>query len=100
MNSYEKDLNWIKRKYGEKMMHLCRDNFSRLFDVEGLVPSLLEKNFYQYHNLAQEIIEQNKINDFKSMIFEQVDLDLKITQEVKNKSAKELLAEAGYVLYP
>ena len=64
MNSYEKDLNWIKRKYGEKMMHLCRDNFSRLFDVEGLVPSLLEKNFYQYHNLAQEIIEQNKINDF------------------------------------
>ena len=100
MNSYEKDLNWIKRKYGEKMMHLCRDNFSRLFDVEGLVPSLLEKNFYQYHNLAQEIIEQNKINDFKSMIFEQVDLDLKITQEVKNKSAKELLAEAGYILYP
>ena len=61
MNSYEKDLNWIKRKYGEKMMHLCRDNFSRLFDVEGLVPSLLEKNFYQYHNVYPK---NNMINNF------------------------------------
>lgn len=29
------DLKWIKKHYGEKMMHLCRDYLPSLLEKEG-----------------------------------------------------------------
>ena len=35
------DLKQIKDKYGEKMMHLCRELFPTLLETEGLLFKLL-----------------------------------------------------------
>ena len=39
------DLKIIKKKYGEKMMHFCRDLFPTILETEGLLPKLLMDNF-------------------------------------------------------
>ena len=41
-----KDLKIIKEKYGEKMMHLCRELFSTLLEEDGLLSKLMLDNFY------------------------------------------------------
>ena len=66
------DLKWIKSKYGETMMHLCRSHFTKLLDIEGLLPSLLDKYFYNYRKLADDIIAQGVVDDFKAFIFEKI----------------------------
>ena len=39
------DLKFIKKKYGEVMMHLCRKIFPTILETEGLLPKLLEDHF-------------------------------------------------------
>ncbi len=95
-----KDLLWIKNKYGELMMHLCRRNFARILEVEGLLPEILQKNFIKNKNLAEDIINQCKEDDFKEFIFSKVVIQRDEIKISINKSAKELLDQAGYILYP
>ena len=96
----DNDLKLIKSKYGEKMMHLCREHFAKLLDTDGLLPSLLEKYFYNYRTLADDIISQDRVDDFKTFIYEKIKVEQK--QEVANAdlTAAELLKKAGYILYP
>ena len=96
----EKDLKWIKKHYGEQMMHLCRENFQRILEVEGVLPMLLKEYFPANRELAQDIISQGKEDEFKSYIFSLVDVEKKEVEVKVNKTAKELLDEAGYILYP
>ena len=42
-----KDLIIIKKEYGEKMMHFCRDVFATILEEEGLLSKLLLNNFLQ-----------------------------------------------------
>ena len=95
----EKDLKWIKSKYGEKMMHLCRELFPKLLDKEGLLPSLLQKYFFCHKNLADDILNQGLSDDFKTFIFSKVDVE-KNTEYKTELSATELMKKAGYILYP
>lgn len=37
MPELSRELKEIKKKYGEKFMHICRDNFSSLLEKEGLL---------------------------------------------------------------
>lgn len=37
MPELSKELKEIKKKYGEKFMHICRDNFYSLLEKEGLL---------------------------------------------------------------
>ena len=39
------DLVMIKEKYGERMMHLCRELFPTLLETDGLLFELLRTNF-------------------------------------------------------
>lgn len=98
------DLEIIKRKYGEEMMHLCRDNLGIVLEHEGLLPKLLEENFFHYKSLAHDIKAENKQEDFFAFILEKSGLiknDLTQQRNLnQNKSAVDLMAEAGYVLYP
>ena len=100
----EKDLKIIKTKYGEQMMRLCRMVFPRILEFEGLLPRLLEENFHKSRVLASDIIEQGKESEFKAFIYAKLDnLSNEQSQELKEnmqESAVELMAKAGYVLYP
>lgn len=96
----DRDLKWIKAKYGEKMMHLCRDIFPNLLETPGVVPTLLENHFHKYKFLAEDIIAHKKVDDFKGFVFSLIDVE-KNNQIVNvNQSAVELMDKAGYILYP
>lgn len=92
------DLELIKDKYGENMMHLCRSLFPTLLEKQGLLFHLLKEHFAYSRELYYDIIADNKVeNGFKDYIYSLVDLE---TIEVfSKKSAKELLDDAGYILY-
>ena len=96
----EKDLKWIKKHYGEQMMHLCRENLQQILEVEGVLPKLLEEHFPANRTLAQDIESQSLVNGFKNYIFSLVDVEKKEVEVKVNKTAKELFDEAGYILYP
>ncbi len=92
------DLKIIKKKYGEKMAHLCREFFPTLLETEGLLSDLMLKHFEPNHDLYDDIIEQNLEGDFKNYIYSFVDVEK--NNEVKEiKTPEELLNEAGYDLY-
>ena len=92
------DLKIIKKKYGEEMMHLCRELFPTLLEQEGLLPKLLLDNFKESRSLVKDIIDNNLEEEFKNYIYNQVDVENNY-EEVVSKSPEELLKEAGYKLY-
>ena len=64
-----KDLKVIKKKYGEGMMHLCRELFPTLLEQEGLLPRLLHDNFKESRSLVKDIIDNNLEEEFKNYIY-------------------------------
>ena len=93
-----KDLKIIKKKYGEEMMHLCRELFPTLLEQEGLLPKLLHDNFKESRSLVKDIIDNNIEDEFKNYIYSMVDVENNY-EEVVSKRPEELLKEAGYKLY-
>ena len=92
------DLKIIKKKYGEGMMHLCRDLFPTLLEKRGLLPQILLNNFHESHYLCQDIINNHLEYDFKNFIYSFVDVENNYILR-SNKTPEELLREAGYKLY-
>lgn len=91
------DLKWIKKKFGEKMMHLCRKNFPTIIEKKGLLPKILKENFAISHQLYFDIIDQNMIYSFRNFIYSKANIQNKTIET--NKTPKELLEEAGYNFY-
>ena len=93
-----KDLKIIKKKYGENMMHLCRELFPTILEKEGILSQVILDSFEVSHELYNDLISNNLEAIFKNYIYET--LDYKIDKIVKiTKTPKELLSEAGYDLY-
>ena len=92
------DLKIIKKKYGEDMMHLCRDLFPTLLEKRGLLPQILLNNFHKSHYLCQDIINNHLEYDFKNFIYSFVDVENNYVLR-SNKNPEELLRETGYKLY-
>ena len=92
------DLKVIKKKYGEEMMHLCRELFPTLLETEGLLPTLLMRSFKESHSIAQDIKNHGLEDDFMDYIysFVHVEQDHKLSS---NSTPEELLGEVGYQLY-
>ena len=92
------DLKVIKKKYGEEMMHLCRELFPTLLETEGLLPTLLMRSFKESHSIEQYIKNYRLETDFKKYIYSFVDVeqDHKLSS---NYTPEELLGEVGYQLY-
>ncbi len=92
------ELKIIKKKYGEKMAHLCRELFPTILETDGLLLKLLLDNFEPNHDLYDDITKQMKEKEFKNYIYGLIDVEK--NNEIKAvKSPKELLDEAGYDLY-
>jgi len=96
----ERDLKWIKKHYGEEMMHLCRSLFPKILETEGLLSSILQQHFKNNKFLARDIKNQYKEEEFKNYIYSFIDVEDNETKIKTQKSAVELLDEAGYILYP
>lgn len=91
------DLHEIKKKYGEKMMHLCRELFPTILEQPGLLITIMSNIFYPSRFLYDDIINNSLIDKFKSYIY-----TLSNIEEPKvnvNKTPKQLLKNAGYTLY-
>ena len=91
------ELKKIKDKYGEKMMHLCRELFPTLLDNEGLLFNILSSNFAYSKFLYEDIIANNKVDEFEYFIYS----NAKYLYELANttKTPYELLKTKGYTLY-
>ncbi len=92
------DLKLIKKYYGENFMHLCRELFPTILEKEGLLFYLIKNKFHYNKYLYDDIIEQDKVNDFKDYIYSLT--NIKVKKEIKvDKNPFELLDDAGYILY-
>ena len=98
MIKLNEDLKIIKKKYGEKMMHLCRELFPTILEEKGLLPKILMENFAENKFLYNDIIENGIKTSFKNFIFSKTDIKDNIKIDT-DKTPKELLEEAGYDFY-
>ena len=92
------DLKLIKKHYGEKMMHLCRELFPSILETKGLLYSLMSRKFHPTRHLYYDIVNNHYEDEFKSIIFSLIKKQSNTKQNI-NKTPKELLDEAGYILY-
>ena len=93
------DLSLIKKYYGENMSHLCRELFPTILETNGLLFNIINSKFNPSKFLYEDIIEQNKISEFKNYIYSLIDKEKNNKKEEINKTPFELLDEAGYTLY-
>ena len=94
-----KELNRIKKLYGEKFMHLCRRLFPTLLEQEGLLTQILEENFSTNSRTLGEDITEEIEEDFKNFVFSKVNVEKEKIEVIEKKTPYELLKEAGYELY-
>ena len=57
------DLKVIRKKYGEKMYHFCRESFPTLLEEPGKLLKLLSDNFHESHSLFDDIVANGKESD-------------------------------------
>lgn len=91
------DLKVIKKIYGEKMSHLCRELFPTLLEKPGYLSNLLQEKFEPSKLLYEDIILNGCKEPFKNFIYSFSDdneQNISVT-----KTPKELLSDAGYDLY-
>ena len=95
----EQELKKIKKIYGEKFMHLCRELFSTILEKEGKLYEILSSSFSENcKTLYDDIVDNNLEYELKDYIYEKYD---EIKQEkdlIDEKTPYELLEEAGYEL--
>ena len=91
------DLDRIKKNYGEKMSHLCRELFPSILEKDGLLPKIMDNTFNHSFYLYDDIVNSDSEFLFKDYIYGQ----LKEKKEVEDtdKTPKELLKSVGYILY-
>lgn len=91
------DLKVIRKKYGEKMYHFCRESFPTLLEEPGKLLKLLSDNFHESHSLFDDIVANGKESEFKNFIYSLVDVENN-NELGMIKTPEELMSEAGYVL--
>ena len=94
------DLKIIKKKYGEKMMHLCRNMFTTILEEKGLLPKLLLEHFEPSHDLYNDLEKYSSIlfAGFEGYITSLVVANKK-EMLTTSLTPEELLDKAGYTLY-
>ena len=91
------DLKVIRKKYGEKMYHFCRESFPTLLEEPGKLLKLLSDNFHESHSLFDDIVANGKESEFKNFIYSLVDVENN-NELGLIKTPEELMSSAGYVL--
>lgn len=95
-----KDLKYIKKKYGEKMMHYCRECFPTILNVPGKLVEILNTHFYCVRDsLYIDIVNNHKEEEFNDYIYSRAGLKNEYDIRDVSKTPKELLDDAGYDFY-
>ncbi len=100
------DLKYIKKHYGEDFAKMCRTLFPTLLEQPGFLKQLISEHVEPTKSFVRDMatFEDNKEfdyeNSFKNFIYSFVDVEKEKPEITTNKTAKELLDEAGYILYP
>lgn len=92
------ELKKIKKLYGENMMHLCRKTFPTFLEYPGLLSNIIQSLFEPSRYLYEDIINNSLENEFREYIYSYLTTEEKELLST-NKTPKELLDEAGYILY-
>lgn len=93
------DLENIKEKYGERMMHLCRMLFPTILETEGLLFEKLSDNFAYSRYLYDDIVSNMMEGRFTNYIYSLIKKDEEEVLLDTGKTPEELLNDAGYDLY-
>ena len=91
------DLKVIKKLYGEKMSHLCRELFPTILEEPGKLSTLLQEKFEPSKILYEDLILNGMKEPFKNYIYSLTEIEQQ--DIIVNKTPTELLSEAGYDLY-
>ena len=59
--SQSRELKKIKKIYGEKFSHLCRELFPLILEQEGMLLQILQEKFSKNCNTLYETIEEYKL---------------------------------------
>lgn len=95
-----KELNRIKKLYGERFMRLCRNLFPTLLEQEGMLTEILTSKFPNNGRTLFEDITKNQLEEvFRTYVYNQLDIDMKKTRVFTGKTPYQLLQDAGYDLY-
>ena len=90
------DLKIIKNKYGEKMMHLCREMFPTILETEGALSKIMLEKFEPSRFLYEDIINIGFEEQFKNYIYNIFDSSFR-EKDILAKTPFELMYEAGYI---
>jgi hypothetical protein len=96
------DLKFLKKHYGEKFSHICRELFPTILENEGVLSKLISDNFSPSRSLYDDLKESGELENFKNFIYSIFDLKRE-EKEIENSNIstpEELLDQAGYILYP
>lgn len=98
--SNSKELNRIKKLYGEKFMHFCRSIFPTLLEQEGLLTEVLKSTFATNSRmLYDDIVNSDLEEEFKNYIYSKIDVEKEKPEIIGEKTPYQLLDENGYNLY-
>jgi len=92
-----KDLEKIKKLYGENFAKLCRSLFPTILETEGLLVELMTKNFAPSRCLYDDIVNNGLTEYFTDFIFSLVRKNRVINLNIK-ETPEELFKKAGYDL--
>ena len=90
------ELKKIKKRYGERMMHLCRDLFPTILNEPNRLISMLDSMFGHPKYLYDDIVNKDLKEEFKYFIYYLYDGEYK--KIFTNKTPFELMNDAGYTL--
>jgi len=95
-----KDLKYIKKKYGEQMMHYCRECFPTILNIPGKLVEILNQHFYYVKDsLYNDVKENHKEEDLNNFVYNEVGLKNEYDIRDVSKTPKELLDDVGYDFY-
>ena len=98
------DLKIIRKHYGEKMMHLCRELFPSLLETPGVLGNLMLEHFEPSKFLYDDIINERMVEEFKNFIYTFIDVAKEITDfsrincliEAENVASIGLIEKLGF----
>lgn len=90
------ELKKIKKRYGERMMHLCRDLFPTILNEPNRLILMLDSMFGHPKYLYDDIVNKDLKEEFKYFIYYLYDGEYK--KIFTNKTPFELMNDAGYTL--
>ena len=96
------ELKKIKKKYGEKFMHLCREIFPTILEQEGKLYEILTSTFGDncktlYEDFTRED-DLGLLDELKDYVYSKFTIEKEKFQKT-DKDPYQLLQEAGYDLY-